>query len=126
MGSGMAKMILKKKGFEIVGICDRNPNYVGKNIFEILDVAQNGHPDVIVNGNIDEVVYEKSCDLVLLATDSFTKNAFPKIKLLLEKKVNVISTAEEMAYPKAQNPDLTKEVRQNCQRKWGHRDRDRY
>jgi len=22
MGSGMAKMILKKKGFEIVGVCD--------------------------------------------------------------------------------------------------------
>lgn len=110
MGSGMAKMILSKQGFEIVGVCDRNPNYVGKNIFDILQVEQGDHPDVMVNPNIDEVVTEQSCDLVLLATDSFTKKAFPKIKLLLEKKVNVISTAEEMAYPQAKHADLAIEM----------------
>ncbi len=111
MGSGMAKMILDKKGFEITGICDLNPNYVGKNIFDILEVEQKDHPSVFVKNNIDEVVTE-DCDIVLLATDSFTKKAFPKIKLLLEKKVNVISTAEEMAYPMAQNPDLANELNQ--------------
>ncbi len=110
MGSGMAKMILKKTGFEIVGVCDKNPHYVGKSIFEILDVDKNNHPDVYVNDDIDEVVKEKSCDIVLLATDSFTKKAFPKIKKILEKRINVISTAEEMAYPQAQNPDLAKEM----------------
>ncbi len=109
MGSGMAKMILKKKGFEIVGVCDKNPNYIGKNMFEILNLKQENHPDVIINDDIHEVVKD-NCDLVLLATDSFTKGAFPKVKLLLEKKVNVISTAEEMAYPQAQNPDLAKEM----------------
>lgn len=109
MGSGMAKMILNKKGFEICGICDLNPNYVGKNIFDILDVEQIDHPSVYVSNNIDEVVTE-DCDIVLLATDSFTKKAYSKIKLLLEKKVNVISTAEEMAYPMAQNPDLADEM----------------
>ncbi|QVK19111.1 NADP-binding protein [Mycoplasmatota bacterium] len=110
MGSGMARMILKKTGFEIVGVCDKNQNYVGKNIFTILDMPQKDHPSVLVNDNIDEVVSEKSCDVALLATDSFTKNAFPKIKLLLNKKVNVISTAEEMAYPQAQSPELASEM----------------
>lgn len=110
MGSGMARMILNKKGFEIVGVCDKNPNYVGKNIFDLLEIKQNDHPDCIVRADINEVVTEKSCDVCLLATDSFTKNAYPKLKLLIEKKVNVISTAEEMAYPKAQNPDLAKEL----------------
>lgn len=110
MGSGMAKMLLKKQGFEIVGVCDRNPDLIGQSIFEILGVAQNDHPDVVVKANIEEVVSKKSCDLVLLATDSFTKKAFPKIKWLLEQQVNVISTAEEMAYPQAQNPELAEEM----------------
>ncbi|HEY8364455.1 MAG TPA: 2,4-diaminopentanoate dehydrogenase [Haloplasmataceae bacterium] len=110
MGSGMARMILRKKGFEITGVCDMNPNYVGKSIFDILQVERNDHPEVFVKNNISDVVTEKSCDIVLLATDSFTKNAFPKIKYLLEQKVNVISTAEEMAYPQAQSPELAKEM----------------
>jgi 2,4-diaminopentanoate dehydrogenase len=110
MGSGMANMILNKQGFEIVGVCDRNPNYVGKSLYEILKIEQGENPDVIVKPNIDEVVSEKSCDVVLLATDSFTTRAFPKIKWLLEQKVNVISTAEEMAYPQAKNPELASEM----------------
>lgn len=110
MGSGMARMILNKQGFAIVGVCDKNPNYVGKSIFDILGIERKDHPECIVKEDIDDCVTEKSCDIVLLATDSFTKNAYPKIIKLVEKKVNVISTAEEMAFPQAQNPELAKNM----------------
>lgn len=110
MGSGMARMLLNKKGVEIVGVCDKSETRAGRSIYEILGVDRKNRPDVIINENIDEVVHEKSCDVCLVATDSFTKNAFPKLKHILEKKVNVISTAEEMAYPKAQNPKLAEEL----------------
>jgi len=110
MGSGMAKMLLNKKGVDIVGVCDRHADRVGKDIFEILDIERNGRPSIMVNDNIEEVLTEGSCDLCLCATDSFTKAAFPRLKYVLEQKVNVISTAEQMAYPKAQNPELAKEL----------------
>ena len=110
MGSGMAKMLLTKKGVDIVGVCDRNPSRVGKSIFELLNIERGDRADVIVNPEIDEVISEKSCDVVLTATDSFTAKAFPRLKYILEKKINVISTAEEMAYPKAQNPELAEEL----------------
>ncbi len=110
MGSGMAKMLLTKKGVDIVGVCDRNPARVGKSIFELLNVERGDRADVIINPEIDEVISEKSCDVVLTATDSFTAKAFPRLKYILEKKINVISTAEEMAYPKAQNPELAEEL----------------
>lgn len=103
MGSGMARMILKKQGFKICGVCDNNPNYVGKGLGEVLNI---NHKGTIIQENIEDVVGYNSCDVVLLATDSYTKSAFPKIKWLLEHKVNVISTAEEMAFPYANNPDL--------------------
>lgn len=110
MGSGMAEMLLSKTGVEIVGVCDRNPQRVGKSIFEILGIERGNRADVIVNENIDEVISEKSCDICLCATDSFTSKAFPRLKHVLEKKINVISTAEEMAYPKAQSPELAAEL----------------
>lgn len=110
MGSGMAKMLLKKKGIEIVGVCDMHPDRVGKDIHEVLGVERKEHKPVIINANIEEVLTEKCCDVVLCATDSYTKDAFPRLKFCLEKKVNVISTAEEMSFPKAQNPELAAEL----------------
>ncbi len=112
MGSGMARVLLNKKGVDIVGVCDNSAARVGKSIYEILGIEKGNRADVIIKANIDEVVTEKSCDLCITATDSFTKNAFPKLKHLLEKKVNVISTAEEMSYPRAQNPGLAEELNQ--------------
>lgn len=110
MGGGMADMLLTKKGVDIVGVCDRHPERIGKSIYEVLGVEQGDRPDVIISENIEDVVYPGAADIVLCATDSFTKNAFPRLKYCLEQKINVISTAEEMAYPQAQNPDLAKQL----------------
>ena len=110
MGKGMADMLLTKKGVEITGVCDLHPDLVGNSIFNVLEEKQNNHPEVIVTNNIDELLDKNNCDVVLLCTDSFTKKAFPKIVKVLKNKINVISTAEEMAYPKAQEPELSSQL----------------
>ncbi len=108
MGSGMAKMILNKKGFDIVGVTDLYDGWTGKSIFEILKIKNPQNHDVLVEKSIERVLVEEKPDLVLLATDSFTKKAYEKIKFIVEHKINVISTAEEMAYPAAKEPELAK------------------
>ncbi len=110
MGAGMAKMLLTKKGVEITGVCDLNPEYVDKSIFEILNVENSSSNDVIVSKDIDKVIYKGSCDVCLVATDSFTKKAFDKLVKVMECGINVVSTAEEMAYPQAQEPELAKKL----------------
>ncbi len=110
MGSGMAKMLLKKKGIEIVAVCDRAEERIGKNMYEILGKDQENRQPVIITDNPDQAFPEKSADVVLLATDSFTKTAFDKIQFCLERKMNVVSTAEEVSYPQAQEPDLAKKI----------------
>jgi len=110
MGSGMARMILSKQGFDIVGVCDRNPAYVGKPLSVVLGLTPPPNGNVIIKANIEDVVSLRSCDVVILATDSFTAKAFPKIKWLLERQVNVISTAEEMTYPAANQPALAAQL----------------
>jgi len=110
MGKGMADMLVTKKGVEITGICDLHPDMVGKNAFDFMESKQNDHKDVLVSDDISSLLDKDNCDIVLLATDSYTKKAFPKMKMILEKGINVISTAEEMAYPKAQEPELAIEL----------------
>lgn len=109
MGSGMARMILNKKGFEIVGVCDQYEKIVGKSIFELLKIKANQN-EVTISSDIESMLEQEKPELVLLATDSFTALAFPKIKLLIEHRCNVISTAEEMAFPYASEPELSNEM----------------
>lgn len=110
MGSGMADMLLKKKGVEIVGVCDMHPDRIDKSIFEILDIDRAGREDIKISGSVEDVIKERAADVVLLATDSFVKGAYDKIVFCLENKINVITTAEEMAYPQAQEPELARKM----------------
>lgn len=108
MGGGMAKMLNKKKGVEIVGVFNRRSN-LGENMYDVLGIEQGDRPDLIIQ-TVEEGLKPEMADVVLLCTDSHTKGAFDKIKLLCENKMNVISTAEEMAYPQAQEPELAAEI----------------
>ncbi|MCL2862333.1 MAG: 2,4-diaminopentanoate dehydrogenase [Firmicutes bacterium] len=109
MGKGIGAMLLKKQGVEISGVLGRSRG-VGEEIHDVLGLKRTNHPKVVITGKVEEVIYEKSCDVVVICTDSFTKDSYDKIKLALENKINVISTAEEFAYPQAQNPELTKQL----------------
>lgn len=108
MGSGMADMLLKKKGVEIVGAVGRGSK-VGKSMYDFIKTERGERPDVII-GTPEDVIKEGAADVVLAATDSFTKTAFERLKFILEKKINVVSSAEEMAYPMAQSPEEAKKL----------------
>jgi 4-hydroxy-tetrahydrodipicolinate reductase len=110
MGSGMARMLLKKKGVEIVAVCDRHDTRVGKDMYDLLGVERGDRKPVIITENVEDVIYEGVADVCLTATDSYTSKAFPRLKYVLEQKINVVSTAEEMAYPQAQEPELAEKL----------------
>lgn len=109
MGAGAAESLERKTGVEVVGVCDINPDLVGKSMYDVLGKERGERPEVIISDNIDEVLKIKA-DVCITATDSFTKSAFPRLKKVMEAGLNVVSTAEEMAYPKAQQPELAEEL----------------
>jgi len=111
MGQGIARTLLGKKGVEITGICDINPAIVGKGLFEVLEVpATPIQAEVKIVTDIKEAVKPASCDVCILATDSFIAKSFDKMVTLLNLGVNVITSAEEMAFPKANEPKLAAEL----------------
>jgi hypothetical protein len=108
MGGGMADMILSKEGFDIVGVVDIGKK-VGTSMYDYLKTERGDRHDVII-GNVEDVIKPEAADVVLICTDSFTKKVFDKLKFVMERKINVITTAEEMSYPAAKNPDLAEEI----------------
>ncbi len=109
MGSGCAKELLHRKGVEITGVLVRRSN-VGRSLYEVLGEERGDRPDVIITDDVSSVIRPGSCDICLLTTDSATADAFPKIRLCLENGLNVITSAEEVAYPQAQSPELAAEM----------------
>ena len=110
MGGGIAKVLLEKTGVEITGVCDLHPQRVGKSIYTLLDTQRGERPDVLVTEDIDAALPERGADVCIVATDSFTRDVYPKLLRVLQRGVNVISTAEEMSYPAAKEPLLAREI----------------
>ncbi|MBE6034383.1 MAG: dihydrodipicolinate reductase [Clostridiales bacterium] len=108
MGGGMADMLLKKKGVDIVGVVGRGAK-IGKSMYDFISTERGDRPDVLI-GAPEDVIKKGAADVVLCCTDSFTKVAFDRLKFCLEQGINVVSSAEEMAYPMAQSPELAKQL----------------
>ena len=108
MGGGVADMLLSKKGVDIVGVAGRGKK-IGTSMYDYIKTEKGNRQDVII-GDAEDVIKPGAADIVILCTDSFTKNAFPRLKFIMEQGINVITSAEEMAYPKAKEPELAEEL----------------
>jgi len=107
MGTGIGKMIVTKKGIEIVGAIDKNPSKLGKDLGQVLNAENLG---VIVSDDVDTLMNETKADVVILAIDSFVKSVYPAIKRVVESGKNCITIAEEMAYPYIVEKELSEDL----------------
>jgi 2,4-diaminopentanoate dehydrogenase len=108
MGGGMARLILEKQGLKIVAAVDGRPDYLGKDLGEVLGVGKS--LGVTVTNKPENVLNKENVDIVLIATTSWTKEQMPDLRKIISAGINCISIAEEMSDPDAQNPDLGQEL----------------
>ena len=108
MGSGMARLMLAKDGLEVVGAIDMRPDYVGKDLGEVLGAGRK--LGVVVTNDPATILDREKVDLVVIATTSWTKEQMPDLRKILTAGINCISIAEELAAPEAQNPALAAEL----------------
>jgi len=108
MGSGMARLMLEKSGLKIVAAVDGRPDFVGKDLGEVLRIEKKLGVTVT---NRPEIVLDKAkVDIAILATTSWTKEQMPDLRKILATGINCISIAEEMSDPYAQNSELAEEL----------------
>jgi len=57
MGGGMAKMLLKKKGVDIVGAVGRGDK-IGKSMYDVIGVERGDRPEILI-GSPEDVIKQK-------------------------------------------------------------------
>ncbi len=102
MGSGMIKLLLQKSGIDLVGVYGRRASRVGLDVGQVLglDTALG----VQVSHDLSAVLAHTKPHVVLQATCSRVSEAVDEITTALQHRANVISIAEEMAYPAYKAP----------------------
>ena len=107
MGQGMAKLITAKDGLELVGAIDVNPALDGKDIGEVLGIDPLG---ANVTTDPASILDSNKVDVVTIATTSWVHDQIADLRTIITAGINVVSIAEEMSCPEAQNPDMAKEL----------------
>lgn len=108
VGSLIAKLLLEKKGMEIVGALDVAEDKVGKDLGEVLGLKRK--LGTKVSDSLDAVLSKTKADIAVHATSSYLKDTYPQIAAIAEHDVNVVSTCEELSYPYVSEPKLAKRL----------------
>jgi 4-hydroxy-tetrahydrodipicolinate reductase len=110
MGSGIARLVLKKQGLQLVGACGRRTERAGMDLGQAIGLDRDlGIP---VSGDLSGVIEQARPHVAIQATCSRLDDAMDEIRTLLQHGVHVISIAEEMVCPAAQAPALAAELHQ--------------
>lgn len=103
IGSMIAKYALERN-IQIVGAIDNDPQKIGKDLGEILNL---GKLNVEITSNVEKLLSKVDAQLAFHSTKSYIKDVLPQLEILVDNGLSIISTCEELAYPKI-HPELTK------------------
>ncbi len=105
IGRRVARLLLARGDFEVVGAFDVDLRKVGKDLGEIAGWGKSG---ILV-----EKPYAGCCagaDVTIHATVSSMTKAYPQLMEIVEGESNVVSTCEEMVFPLDANRELARAI----------------
>ncbi|SDM13642.1 4-hydroxy-tetrahydrodipicolinate reductase [Halarsenatibacter silvermanii] len=114
MGSGMGRLLAERSDLKISGGIASREGKSGIDIGELLELEQKLGVEAV---NDPSRAITEETDVVLNATSSSIVQVEEEIKFALRKSCNVISIAEEMAYPEVAEPEIAFELDQIAEEK---------
>jgi hypothetical protein len=108
IGVAVVRQCASRKGFKIVGAVDLDPAKVGKDLGEVAELGR--ELKVPVQGKLAAAIKAGKPDVVVLCTSSSLEKVTGQIADVLEHKLPIVSTTEELAYPWYSNKRLAKKI----------------
>ena len=109
MGRGIARLVLEKPGLELVGACARRPSRAGLDLGPVIGLQR--ELGIAIGNDLEALVAATRPTVAIQATCSRLADALPELETLLRHRVNVVSIAEEMAWPDASSPQTAARLR---------------
>jgi 4-hydroxy-tetrahydrodipicolinate reductase len=108
MGSAIARLLLDKQGVQLVGACGRRAERAGMDLGRAIGLERDlGIP---LGVELGVVIEQTKPDVAIQATCSRLEDAREEVMTLIGQGVNVISIAEEMAFPAAVSAAIAAEL----------------
>ncbi|MGE3841165.1 MAG: dihydrodipicolinate reductase [Vicinamibacterales bacterium] len=108
IGAGVARQCVMRRGFKLVGAVDIDPAKVGRDIGAVLGIGKRLR--VAIDDDITHAIKTTRPDVALLCTSSALSRVMPQLEEVLQRKVPIVSTTEELAYPAGKNRRLAARV----------------
>lgn len=108
IGAAVARQIVSRKGFQIVGAVDIDRAKIGLDLGQVIGLDKK--LKVRVTNDVAGAIKSGKPDVAVLCTSSSLQKVMPQIEGLLKKKVAIVSTTEELSYPVGKNRALAKKI----------------
>lgn len=107
IGRALCRRVLGQPGFELVGAVDPHPDIAGHDVGKLVGAGPLGtFVDAELGATLDRVLP----DLALHATGSHLGAVAGELRELLSRRIAVVSTCEELAYPFYRHPELAADL----------------
>ncbi len=108
IGAAVARQIVSRKGFQIVGAVDIDRAKIGLDLGEVIGLGKK--LKIRITNDVNGAIKSGKPDVAVLCTSSSLKTVMPQIEGVLKKKVAIVSTTEELSYPVGKNRALAKKI----------------
>ena len=114
LGIQIAKYIADKTTLKTQSVVDLNPALIGKNLKSIDPFLSQR---VIIKGSIREAFEEDIPDVAIITTVSDLKRLIPQVQAVAEFGIPIVSTCEELSYPRILQTKLSRQLDELCRKK---------
>jgi 4-hydroxy-tetrahydrodipicolinate reductase len=104
IGALVARQIASRTGFRIVGAVDVDPQKVGRDLGDVIEAGRKLR--VRVTDDTGRTIKATKPDVAVLCTSSSLKVVLPQFEEILKRRVPIVTTTEEAAYPAPRNRRL--------------------
>lgn len=109
IGQSCLKTILSKSDhINLVGVIDIDPDKVGKDVADIMDLDT--PTGVVVSADAEAVLSGTNPDVVVHTTSSFLGRMYDQLILCARHGASVVSSTEELSWPYDRHPEIAEEL----------------
>jgi 4-hydroxy-tetrahydrodipicolinate reductase len=115
VGQSVARSVLQTPGLKLVAASDPAPLHAGKDLGAILGLPRRLR--LRVEGDPERFAKRVRADVAIVCTSSLLKDVKPQLMALIRRRVNVLTTCEELAFPVPARLSAFREIDRLAKRK---------
>lgn len=108
IGAAVARQAATRRGLRIVAAVDTDPAKAGRDVGEVIGLGRSLR--VRITSDVDFAIKASRPDVALLCTSSTLKAVIPQFEAIVKRRVPIVTTTEEAAYPAPYNRRLARRL----------------